>query len=79
MKKIKVGDIVTWKCKPYHGSWFIAKGEVQKIGESTFGAWKTGVALQIKTGEEYRKVFPNRSTTTISLDNVIDIFRLQKI
>lgn len=67
-KKVKVGDVVKWHCKS--NGWFMAKGVVKKIGQSTFGSVRKTVALQIEPIGEYCKRFPNRRTTTISILNI---------
>jgi len=71
IESIGIGDIVQWKCSPYFGKPFIAQGIVQKIAVSTFGAKKRGMSVKVAPMGEYCRVFPMRSTTTISADNII--------
>ena len=72
-KDIKIGDKVKWLCQSYStNDVFIAEGVVLKIGKSTIGASKKGISLQIKPSGKYCEVFPNRETTTISLNSVKD-------
>jgi len=69
MKKIKVGDVVRWNCKPFNGKAFIAEGIVRDIQYSTFASKRRANCLKIEPVGEYREVYRGRKTTTIAAYN----------
>lgn len=73
MNKIKIGQSVKWKCKPFGKKEFIAEGIVKKITKSCFGGKRIQtVALKIFPTGKYKKIYPRRNSTTIALYNIIN-------
>ncbi len=70
-KEIKIGDIVKWRCSPFGRKSFVTDGVVIEITSSTFGSIFIIKAVKIKVNKKYRKVFPNRKSTTIAVHNLI--------
>ena len=67
VKKVKIGDVVNWKCTPYTRPTFIAEGIVREI----FISGTLGEAVKVECVGEYLEAFENRKRTTIAIHNLI--------
>jgi hypothetical protein len=68
--KIKIGDSVTWLCKPNGDFKFKAEGIVVEIYKTTVGSSVVKDVAKIKAMGKYLEVYLYRKNTTVSIDKL---------